>query len=272
MPWSSQPIPYASTFMTPPAWPMYMPSYMPRPPTQLPFMQAQFKELAWQRKDIEARELEVQRMSQTHNLNSVRDARIRSATSVRGNKHTRGKEQAPGHASSQLASQRSQTPLGAPPSWMEVISTGISQTVAPPPAGSQDGDSQNVEAMVQDLVKSSLTQLGVIPQETLDQSQAQSDTVDPGPPQIEDISFEGEISKSDLEDHSGTFVLNKLLMAQEELEDYDYFQSPVVTKTPLWKFPQQTLSGSQAQTKTKTKTVTAQAHPMTSTPVKPPAP
>ena len=54
--------------------------------------------------------------------------------------------------------------------------------------------------MVQDIVKSSLTQLGVIPQETPTQSQAQSDTVDPEPPQIEDISSEGEISNSDQED------------------------------------------------------------------------
>ena len=106
--------------------------------------------------------------------------------------------------------------------------------------------------------------------ETPDQSQAQSDTVDPEPPQIEDISSEGEILDSDQEDHSGTPVLNELLMAREELEDYDSFLSAVVTKIPLWKFAEQTPSGSQAQTKTKT--ATAQAHPMTSTPVKPAAP
>ena len=40
-------------------------------------------------------------------------------------------------------------PFGAPPG-IEVISTAISQTVAPPTASSQDGASQNVEAMVQD--------------------------------------------------------------------------------------------------------------------------
>ena len=149
MPWSSQSTPYASAFMAPPAWPLYMFSYMPRPPTQLPFMQAQFEELARQCQDIEARELKVQCMSRTHNLNAVRDARVRSATSVRGSKCTRGKEQAPGHASSQLASQRSQTLSGALPG-IEVISTAISQTVAPPTASSLDGASQNVEAMVQD--------------------------------------------------------------------------------------------------------------------------
>ena len=37
--------PYASAFLAPPTWPKYVPSYMPRPPTQLPFMQPQFEEL-----------------------------------------------------------------------------------------------------------------------------------------------------------------------------------------------------------------------------------
>ena len=109
MQWPSQPTPYASAFMAPPAWPMYMPCYMPRPPTQPPFMQAQFEGVPRQRQDLEARELEVQLMSCTHNLNAVRDARVRSATSVRGSKHSREKEQ----LASQLASQRSQPPSGA---------------------------------------------------------------------------------------------------------------------------------------------------------------
>ena len=91
--------------------------------------------------------------------------------------------------SSQVASQQSQAPLGAPHSGTEVISTGISQIVAPPLASSQDGASQNVEGMLQDLVKSSRTQ---------------SDTVDLEPTQIEVISSDGEISDSDQEDHSGT--------------------------------------------------------------------
>ena len=154
------------------------------------------------------------RMSRTHNLNAVKDARIRSAASVRGSKHT--------HGSSQFASQQSQAPLGAPPSRIEVISTGISQTVAPPPASSQDRASQNVEGMVQDLVRS---------------SQKKSDTMDLEPTQIEDISSEGEISDSDQEEHSGT-CSNELLNTQEEL---DSFPSPVVTKTPLWKFAEQTI-------------------------------
>ena len=141
-----------------------------------------------------------------------------------------------------------------------------------PPTVTQDGAGQNVKAIIQDQVlKSSLTQLGVILQEiTPDQSRAQSDTLVPEPPQIEDISSEGEIFYSDQEDHSGTPVLNELLMAQEELEDYDSFPSPVVTKSPLWKFADQTPSGSQAQTKTKT--ATAQAQHVTSTLVKPAAP
>ena len=117
-------------------------------------MQAHFEELARQHQDIEARELEVQHMSRTLNLNAVRNARVRSATSVRGSKHTRRQEQAPEGAGSQLASQRSQTPSG-----IEVTSTDISQTVAPP-IPRQDGASQNMKTMVQGLVKSSLTQLG----------------------------------------------------------------------------------------------------------------
>ena len=75
---------------------------------------------------------------------------------------------------------------GLHPSGSEVISMDISQTVAPPTASSQNGASQNVEAvaMVQDLVKSFSMQLEVIPQETPDQSQAQSDSLDPEHPQI----------------------------------------------------------------------------------------
>ena len=47
--------------------------------------------------------------------------------------------------------------------------------------------------MVQNLVRSSLAQFGVISKETLDQFQAQSDTVEPETPRVEDISSEGEI-------------------------------------------------------------------------------
>ena len=109
----------------------------------------------------------------------------------------------------------------------------------------------------------------VIPQETPDQSQAQSDTGDPEPPQVEDISSEGEIFDSDQEDHSGTPILEELLMEREELKDYGSLSSPVVNKTPLWEFAEQTPLGSQAQTNTKT--AITQAQPATSTPVKPTA-
>ena len=67
---------------------MYMPSYMPIPPTQQALMQAEFEELARQRLDLEARELKVQRMTQTRNLNAVRDARVATATSVAGIRHS----------------------------------------------------------------------------------------------------------------------------------------------------------------------------------------
>ena len=57
----------------PPAWPMYMPSNMPRPLQQPPFLQDQFEELTRQHQDIHVQELELQRMSQTINLNAVPD-------------------------------------------------------------------------------------------------------------------------------------------------------------------------------------------------------
>ena len=88
--------------------------------------------------------------------------------------------------------------------------------------------------------------MGVFPQETPDQSQAQSDTRDPEPPQIEDIS--SEIFDAEKEDHSGTPVLKELLMGREELEDYNSLSSPVINKIPLWKFAKQTPSGSQTKT------------------------
>ena len=62
----------------------------------------------------------------------MRDAGVATAASVTGSRHSRKKEQAPRRASSQIPSKRSQTPSGAPPSGIEA-STGIAQTVAPPP-------------------------------------------------------------------------------------------------------------------------------------------
>ena len=70
---------------------------MPRPPAQQAFMQAEFDELARQRQDLEDRELEVQHLTRTHNLNAVRDAT--------GSRHSLKKEHAPRRASFQIASQ-----------------------------------------------------------------------------------------------------------------------------------------------------------------------
>ena len=120
MPWPSQPTPYASAFMAPSAWPVYMPSYMPWP------MQAEFEELARQHQDLMARELEVQRMTRTCNLNAVRAAGATTTASVAGSKRSHKKEQAPSKASSQIASRRSQTPSGAPPSGISVTQTAAS--------------------------------------------------------------------------------------------------------------------------------------------------
>ena len=109
---------------------------------------------------------------------------------------SRKKEQVPRPASSQIASKRSQNLSGAPPSGIEA-STGVTQTAVLPPVSSQFGASQEVKAMVQDMVKSSLTQLGVTPQETPTQAQVQSLNEDLEPPQIEGISSDGELSHSD---------------------------------------------------------------------------
>ena len=116
--WPSQPTPNASAFMAPLAWPMYMPSYMPWPPAQQALLQAEFEELARQHQDLEVQKLEVQHMTRTRNLNAVRDVRVTTATSVAGNRHSHKKEQAPRRASSQIASQKSQTPSRAQPSGL----------------------------------------------------------------------------------------------------------------------------------------------------------
>ena len=58
----------------------YMPSNMPMPPAQQASMQAEREELARQRHDLEARAL---------NLNAVRDAKVKAATSVAGSSHSR---------------------------------------------------------------------------------------------------------------------------------------------------------------------------------------
>ena len=161
-------------------------------------------ELARQRQDLVACELKVQHMTRTCNLITVRAAGVMTTASVPGSRCSRKKEQAPRRACSQITSKRSQTPSGATPSGIEA-STGVTQTAAPPPVSSHEGASQEV----QDMVKSSLTQLGVIPQETPTQSQVQSSNEDAEPPEIEDISSEGGLSDSDQEDpHFGTPALN----------------------------------------------------------------
>ena len=124
---------------------------------------------------MEARELEIQRMSRSLNLKAVKKARAKPTT-PRGSRDKRG-EQTPVSVSSQLAPQRSQTPLGAPPSGIEEVS----QTVAPP-TSIQDGASQDKRTVIQGSVRTSLTQLGVIPQESPEQSQVQSESGEVEPP------------------------------------------------------------------------------------------
>ena len=54
-------------------------------------MQAEFEELARQRQGLEARELEVQQMTRTCNLNAVRDAGVATAASASGSRRSRNK-------------------------------------------------------------------------------------------------------------------------------------------------------------------------------------
>ena len=90
---------------------MYMPNYLPRPQAQQSSTQAEREELAMQRENLEARELEVERRTRALNLNDVRDAETRSAAPSASSSQTRTpQEQAPIKprcASSQVASQRS---------------------------------------------------------------------------------------------------------------------------------------------------------------------
>ena len=61
VPLLSQSMPYPSAYMAPPAWPMYMPSYLPRPQMEQSSTQSERELLAMQRQELEARELEVER-------------------------------------------------------------------------------------------------------------------------------------------------------------------------------------------------------------------
>ena len=71
--------PYPDTYMAPPAWPMYMPSYLPRPQMEPSSTQSEREQLAIQRQELEVKELEVKRRTQALNLNTIRDAETRSA-------------------------------------------------------------------------------------------------------------------------------------------------------------------------------------------------
>ena len=130
---------------------------------QQPLLQAEREELARQRHDLEARELEVEQRTRALNLNAVRDATVTAAAPVAGSSHSCTREHSPlklkcAMSSSQVAYQRSLAPTQGPPSGIKVTSTDTTKTVQPPPASPQDGTSQDVKAMVQDMIMSSLTQ------------------------------------------------------------------------------------------------------------------
>ena len=129
--------------------------------------------------------------------------------------------------------------------------------VKPAPASPQDRTGQDMKAMMQDMIRSSLTEFGVIPKDNPTQSQAQSITVDPESPQIVDLS-EGEISDSEQEGpDSGIPELAHLMLTVGEQLDYDSFAlaSPSVTRAPIWKFAEETPSGSQTWPQAQTITV-----------------
>ena len=100
--------------MAPPAWPVYMPSYLPLSQAQQSSTQVECEELAMQRQESEAGELEVEMRTRALNLNVVRDTENRSATpSVRSSRTGTSQEQSPikpKRTSSQVASQRSLPP------------------------------------------------------------------------------------------------------------------------------------------------------------------
>ena len=170
---------------------------------------------------MEARELEIQRISRSLNLKAVKNARTRHATSARWNKST------------QLASQRSRPLRGFPPQGSKLF-LRLWRPLLPVRRG---------------LARPRRLSLGLFCRNPLTRNPlAQSDTREVEPPQLEDISSEGELPDSD---QSGTPVLEELLMGRDELEDYNSRNfSPVINKTPLWRFTEQTPSGSQAQTRT----------------------
>ena len=57
---------------------VYMPNYLPQPQAQQSSTQVEREEVAVQRQDLEARELEAERRTRALNLNAVRDAETKS--------------------------------------------------------------------------------------------------------------------------------------------------------------------------------------------------
>ena len=193
--WLNQSRPYHSAYKALPTWPMYMHSYLPRPQAQQSSMQAEREELTMQRQELEARELEVERRTRALNLNAVRD----DAPSVRSSQTPISQEQVSiklKHASSQATSQRSLPLKQSLPSGIKVTSTVTTKTVRFPPASPQDGTDQDMKAMMQDMIRSSLTEYLVIPDAS--PTQSQSITLDKETPQVIDLS-EGGLSNSEQE-------------------------------------------------------------------------
>ena len=184
VPLLSQSTPHLSAYIAPPAWPMFMPSYLPQPQMEQSSTQAELEQLEMQRQELEARELEVERRTRAVNLNAVTDAETESASfSVRSSRICTSQEQAPIKpkcVSFQLASQRSLPPKKGFLSGIKVTSMVTTKTVKPPPTSprsEQDGtgQAQDFNAMMQDMIRSSLTVCGVIPKAN---TPSQSPTVD----------------------------------------------------------------------------------------------
>ena len=138
---------------------------MPRPQAQQSSKQAECEELARQHHDLEAREPEVEWRTRAINLNAVEMPKLRLLPPWRKAAIRILREQAPvkpKHVISNVTSQRSLVP----PSGVKVTSTITTKTVKPPHASPQDGTGQDMKAMVQDMIRSSLTKSGVIPKET----------------------------------------------------------------------------------------------------------
>ena len=149
----------------------HMPSFLPC--TKVPSTTLSEHELlALQSQELEARELEVERRTQALKLNIGRDDAERSSWILPS------QEQAPIKAkcaSSQSATYRSFSLKRDCPSSIHVTSTVTIKTVKPLPASpkrevDRPGQAQDlaslrndIKATMQDMIKSSLTEFGVIP-------------------------------------------------------------------------------------------------------------